>query len=799
LEIRKKTLGANHPNVAASYYEIGNLYGTISNYHSSLEYIQEGNRILENNSQVANDVLSTYIAYAGKMYGLTGEQVKAKAAIEKAIAMAEAKLSATHPYRAVVYNIAGEYYSDTGDLEKQSEVFNKALKVYRASYGNGSEREGDIIAKMAATHAKLGRTDDALSMYKDALAIYISKLGYQNPKTSSVYLAIGDLRAGQGKVAEADALYEQALLSTDTVNKPMMLKIIRSKAKILDAASALAAYDRALQLTDDIAQGYNNEAARIQLEKEKRETCSAAIDLAWAMYDKSRDRRMIDHAFMFAEKSKAALLLENTKDLRAKTMAGVPDSLIGKERDLRIELTYYKNNLYNARRSNDTSAIAAFEKAIFDSERRLEAFKTQLERSFPSYFNLKYANKHLSLASVQNTLAKNTTLLQYFVTGNDVYCFIISHNSAELKKRQLDGNFKKTIENYQRSLTDLSFIMNEQRRADSLYQSTARELYSLLMIPETTQKLIVIPDDFLAQLNFGTILCDDNIDRDYARLPYLAHRNTISYAYSSAFLGESTRNVINTFAGFAPSYDQTDYTNVDSGLHPMAALVVRSGNLPLPGATEEVSAISKLMQGKSWINEDATETNFKKHSGDYDVLHLAMHSLLNDDDPRYSELLFNHRRDSANDGYLTIAEIYNLKLNAQMVVLSACSSGFGKVQRGEGPISLSRAFSYAGCPSVVMSLWKVPDLVTTSIMKNFYESLSSGLTKDEALQAAQVRFLKENTDPIYAHPSYWAGFVVIGDTNPLAKGNVWNYYLVGVGIVLVTGVIVWRFRGRMIS
>ncbi|HZY81950.1 MAG TPA: CHAT domain-containing protein, partial [Cyclobacteriaceae bacterium] len=502
----------------------------------------------------------------------------------------------------------------------------------------------------------------------------------------------------------------------------------------------------------------------------------------------------LEDAFLVAEHSKAALLLENTKDLRAKTMAGVPDSLVERERDLRIELAYYKTNLYQAHKNKDTSAITAFEKNIFDSQRKLEAFKSKLERSFPAYFKLKYDSKIVRLPDVQKDLLKNTTVLQYFVTDDDIYCFVISRTKADIKRLPINDDLKSTVANYQKSLTDFSFIMNNQSKADSLYQETARDLYSLLMIGGAEQKLIIIPDDFLAQLNFGTLLYEDVNGKNYASLPYLATKHTISYAYSSAFLGETNKRRVSNFAGFAPSYDQVDYTDVDSAMHPMAALVVRSGNLPLPGATEEVNAISKLMNGESWINEEATETNFKKYSGDYDVLHLAMHSLLNDEEPRYSELLFNHRKDNENDGYLTIAEIYNLKLNAQLVVLSACSSGFGKIQNGEGPISLSRAFSYAGCPSVVMSLWKVPDLVTTSIMKNFYESLSDGLSKDEALQAAQVKFLNENKDPIYSHPYYWAGFVVIGDNSPLERGTNWGYYLIGISVVAVTVVLVRRFR-----
>lgn len=794
LDIRKTTLGPTHPNVAASYYEIGNLYGNSSNYHAALEYIEQGNRILESNTQITNDVLPTYIAYAGKMYGLTGQTDQATASIQKAIALAEKKLTPTHPYRAIVYNIAAEFYGDKGDIQKQSEFAKKAIAIYQSSYGAGSEREADVVAKMASTHAKLGDANEALKLYQQALAMYTGKLGEQNPKVASVHLGIGDVYAGIKDFPAAEDAYAQAMKIASADNRPLMLKINRSKAKAAKPEAALAFYRSALQILDQITQDYNSDAARVQLEKERREIFVDFMNVAWQLYN--NDASLLPEAFTMAEKSKSTLLLENTKDQQAKTLAGVPDSLASKERDLRIELAYYKNSLYQSEKTRDTSAAQALRKTVFDTERKLESFKSQLERNYPVYYRAKYSPSTIELTKLQQQLPDNTTLLQYFVGDSSIYCFEISRTAAQFKRQSFNTSFKETLAGYQKSLTDFHFLVNDPANADSLYVATSRSLFSLLMLPKPTgssQKLIIVPDDFLAQFNFATLLSEDPKGNNYAELPYLGNKYTISYTYSASFLGNPDRKSAGgNFAGFAPSYDNNDYSAIDSVEHPMTALAMRSGYLPLPGATQEVNIISKLMRGTSWLDEEATETNFKKHSGDYDVLHLAMHSLLNDDEPRYSELLFNHRNDKENDGYLTISEIYNLKLNAQLVVLSACSSGFGKIQNGEGPISLSRAFSYAGCPSVVMTLWKVPDVITTNIMQNFYENLTEGLGKDEALRAAQQKFLRENTDPLYRHPYYWAGFVVIGDTAPLQTSSPYLVYYIVFG-VFIAGAVSLKF------
>ncbi len=818
LEIRKNTLGPTHPNVAASYYEIGNLYGNNSNYHSSVEYIQEGNRILENNAQVSRDVLPTYYAYAGKMYGLIGRHDEAKASIQKGVTVANV-LSPDHPYRAVVYNIAGEYFGETGDLKRQGEFFDKAIRIYRKSYGEGSEREADVIAKIVAAQATYGDVRIALTRYKEALNFYTSKLGTSNPKVTSVLLGIGDVHMKLKDFTSAERWYRQALESASVMlnkteepfppaqnveNKPLAMKIARSMARLYQLRApagakglseqrmSLASYQFAIRLADEITQDYAGEAARIQLEKEKRQLYAGALDIAWMLHQSGYEPAMAT-AFELSEKSKATQLLENARDVQAKTQAGVPDSLVDRERDIRIELAYYKNALYQASKRNDTAAVKSFEQRVFDSGRTLERFKGELEAGFPAYYRIKYANESTDLPGTVTQLDENTAMLHYFVSDSALYCFRILKGSIRFSRQVIDDEFMRIVNGYRRSLTDTRFIVDEPRRADSLYLSTARSLYSLLTLPEpdemATQRLIVVPDDFISQLNFATLLYEDPMEVNYRTLPYAGNRFIIGYAYSAAFLAhhKAARKVDDHVAGFAPSYT-SNFSTVDSGAQ-------RTGNMALPGATQEVNRIRDLMGGKAWIDEDATETNFKKYGGGYGILHLAMHSFLDDDEPHYSELLFNRDRD--NDGDLTISEIYNLKLNAQMVVLSACSSGSGKIQQGEGPISLSRAFSFAGCPSVVMTLWKVPDQVTTRIMENFYEGLVKGLPKDEALRAAQMKFVEENTDPLYKHPYYWAGFVVMGDTAPLQTSSNLVYYIVAALLIGVTAfVLVRRKRTR---
>ena len=163
-----------------------------------------------------------------------------------------------------------------------------------------------------------------------------------------------------------------------------------------------------------------------------------------------------------------------------------------------------------------------------------------------------------------------------------------------------------------------------------------------------------------------------------------------------------------------------------------------------------------------------------------------MHALVDDEDPMNSKLVFTQVRDSLHDSYLHAFEIYNRTIHAELAVLSACNTGYGTLRSGEGLMSLARAFAYAGCPSVIMSHWRVDDRSSSQIMGNFYQYLAKGKDKDEALRLAKLAYLKE-ASPVYRHPFYWNGFVVMGDVTPLSseeKGV--HYWALGVlGILLL--------------
>ncbi|MCB0620683.1 MAG: CHAT domain-containing protein, partial [Saprospiraceae bacterium] len=207
---------------------------------------------------------------------------------------------------------------------------------------------------------------------------------------------------------------------------------------------------------------------------------------------------------------------------------------------------------------------------------------------------------------------------------------------------------------------------------------------------------------------------------------------------------------------------------------------------PLAGNKQEVLDIAGLLGGDYFLDGQADRESFERSARQYQIVHLATHACVNSADPLYNQIFFS------DDQYLYTFDIYNLNLNADLIVLSACETGLGKVVEGEGVMNLARGFAYAGCPSIVMSLWAVSDQASSTLMLEYYRRLLEGESKTAALQQAQLSYL-QNQIPSKMHPSYWAPFVQVGDPSAMrwdSKKNGWSWYWVLAALPLLW--LAWR-------
>jgi CHAT domain-containing protein len=335
------------------------------------------------------------------------------------------------------------------------------------------------------------------------------------------------------------------------------------------------------------------------------------------------------------------------------------------------------------------------------------------------------------------------------------------------------------------------------------YKNSALKLYNLWIKPYLSPKdkgnrLVLINDGTLSYLPFEALLTTEvnTKNPNYKSLPYLLNDYTINYDYSAELWlrHQQVKKQINgKIYAMAPTYSKK-VVDSDSFLNRYRTgkeINLRSGIGELPGAEKEIKILKNRYDGFYPKKINASEKAWKKNASEYGILHFAMHGLIDEKEPEYSSLVFAEDGNKEEDNFLYAYEIKQTKLNASMVVLSACETGAGKYQRGEGVLSIGRGFMYAGVPSVVMTLWKLNDQSASELIGNFYKNLEQGQQKDKALQQAKIKYL-ETSNNIAAHPALWACFIQLGDYSAIKieKVDYFNYIAI-VGLFLTAIVVLY--------
>lgn len=427
--------------------------------------------------------------------------------------------------------------------------------------------------------------------------------------------------------------------------------------------------------------------------------------------------------------------------------------------DYKYEESALRNKLVKARQKNQDSAIV-------NIELQLNQLKNNFKEANPDISKFSFSN--FSTEDFRKKLQDKELTLRYMKVADSLYVFAIDAVDTKIINLGASKEIKELSETYLTNLT---------KRADD--EQISKTLYTKL-IPELAQNfdhINIVPDSYLFKLPFETL--------KNTKGKYLIEEKSIIYAPYTSLLKYEDKLVANKTESnvmiFTPSYDADPLSSEE--------IVVRGNEYRLNGAKKESELIAKIFNNKSFSNYNATKENFKKHAPNGQLLHLSMHAAINPSVPQLSHLVFT---EGNTDNKLYLEELYGMNLNASMAVLSACNTGTGVIDDTKGAISLHRAFTQAGVPTTVSSLWSAPDSATQQIMVNFYEELKSGKTKAKALQLAKLNYLENTKNAELRAPFYWAGFVINGNNNPVSVSNssfdsitLWTILIAGLLIFIV--------------
>ncbi len=711
LDIWMKIYGDTHGNIAYCYTEISQVYILLNDHAKALDYLLRADEIMKKNGD---------------------DQ---------------------HPDYGYVCNDLGKAYFAEGNYPEAIRWQQKSLALFRSA----SKTENTLIATVLLY---LGRAQLANGEYRAAIESFQADKNILTNLFASDYpglyytdAAIANAYRKWYWVKGADSLLEKSRAHYRLAEKGIG-RAIREEASS-DAQKKVLA-----------------EAIPV-FEK--------AIGLELLFYKKNQNPAALETAWQLSEAMHGFLLLATTQEAQARNFAGIPHTELSRDSMLRVEITALekkRKRLLETGIQLTNSLVLAQNEQIFEKKKSHEQLRISFEKNYPDYFRLKYDLRSSSLAETEQMLSTQQTLLEYFTGDSSIFVFVVQNKGSRVLEMPRDFPLNDWIQHFRGGISGYHAA---SKKTQGLYEETVRQfagtaqqLYQKLLAPiaeSLTSEIIVVPGDGFANLPFEALLSDTPKDlSNFNTYPFLLRKHTIQYAYSATMLHQMVERQHpqppkGDLMAFAPFYEEDTAR--------LAMLLQRGevtwmGFSPLPFSGEEVFRAKKRWAHTSElrIGKDATKQAFQELAARYKILHLATHGKANHRAGEFSFLAFASKDENIENGLLSVGELYNLRLNADLVILSACETGIGEQQRGEGVLSLARAFAFAGAKSIVASLWSVNDKSTMQIMDHFYAGIKSGMPKNTALAVAKRQYLEEHPGRP-AHPFFWAGFVGVGDISPI--------------------------------
>ncbi|GJM35871.1 MAG: hypothetical protein DHS20C18_48720 [Saprospiraceae bacterium] len=720
----------------------------------------------------------------------------------------------------------GECYLHLNQADQAQINFQRVIGILEKHYDPDNLNWAQPLINLGLSYQQNQNFLQAEAYFLRALDIVHQKVGKRHPTAGKIQKLLAELCLETEKQDEAFRWVQNAekafLLKVDTTQTTIPLQMIsdlpsyiatleltgaiklqqyNTTADISDLYRANEALRKGLMYSDSLKVMLHTNSDLQHAQRQVYSLSEKALNGLFLLWQQTCEDQYLQEAFVFFEKSKSAWLRTSARDQYAKLFAGIPQAVIERELTLKTQLAFYQNlkkNYHPALAESDSFKVAIWQDRIIQTKYQLDSLLEHLEKRYPSYYKLKYDFGVASLAGLRKfARQEKVDVVTYFWGDRSLQIMAITPDEVQWENvADNDGVYRQLASFKEITLSGgLAWQTDNNRIADfHAFCDLAHSLYTTLLPSKLDQsRLIIIPDGPLGYLPFQILLTDrpklPATMMDYRGLPYLLLKKPVQFEYSASFLEAPNINRKgNGYIGFSPTYDggtQIADLGRDEHHHEMSLFPPRQDEWnKLLHNEEEINETIRLIGGKHYTGTEATERTFKRVASQAKILHLAMHTKFCNIEPDHSALVFARDEVYPEDGRLYAYELYNLPLQSDLAVLSACNTGNGILQRGEGIMSLSRAFQYAGCPSVVMSLWQADDVSTKDIMVGFFDYLKQGNTKSEALQLATKNFLETTKNDHQTHPFYWGNFVLTGknDAIDLPRHHTtyfWWFFLAG--------------------
>lgn len=700
------------------------------------------------------------------------------------------------PQQQLAHSKSGEAYLA---LNKPAPALQHLLQALELSRQIADpRREAIALRRIGVAYELQGDIEKALANYLFALPI--NRQLKNRPELTTLLNLLGRLRLNKGESSQARQYLKEALaISQTTHNHASAITSLHHLAQTEFNAGRLAKAqkysEQAIRLIESLRERIANRQLRESYFATVLKSHSLYADILMRQHKQHPQAGFAARAWLVTGQARARTLREVLNENRAQMQAGLPPTLLERERSLQQALNAKANRLIGATKPDELETLA---REVRNLRRQLATVESEMRQTAPGYAALTQPAP-ISLRQVQRTLLDDQTALLEFSLGEErSYVWLINRHSVrshELPKRsELEPQALRVLEHLTARLqTSVSGYGDHVRQADVLYWQEAAKLSKLILPAEWLKalkqpKLLVTSDGALQYLPFSALPLPDATNEalllskfEITNLPSIAvlaelRRQQAARLPRSKMLAvlvdpvyndkdDRMRTIYAKLAG--PTSAATQSSTVPSSFQVRGADGTAAPLPRLLNAEDEAKAVCKyatpeqclILKGLD-VNRSVLENS---RLSDYQILHFATHGHLDGEHPELSGLFLSYLQPDgkSSDSLLRMHEIYRLKLPAELIVLSACETALGKYVRGEGLIALTRGFMYAGATRVVASLWKVNDATTPILMDDFYAGmLKEKLSPAAALRQAQLKMLD---NPRTRAPFYWAAFILQGE------------------------------------
>jgi CHAT domain-containing protein len=747
---------------------LGNLYTVLGDYDSAENTIKQYFYIVNTSKNYPEAQKQKFAAILNlsNVYQNSGK-------ITLAIELLESTLKTeklSNAQKGILWNNLGNgYLLSTNGFIVKSNAYSNTEKAFESAVQylknekDQSETLSNSYRNLAALSRQWQKFDIASSYLEKAEKLFLETPNQQPRKLAKLYYEKALLLFDQQEYDESSKQIDKVLhllipnykiLKNSLPNKnelyaeTVLMDLLDLQADIFvkqnQLKKALEAFSLSFYIEDLLMNALVYENSKIITQIRARNRTEECISIYARLYEKEKNVKYIKQAFQLAERTKSGILKNYRSNIKTAS---------AEEKYLLQQLQNLNNEILKEQQKGDSANIANINKAIKKQNELMLSLK-QIQSENPDYIP-----EICDLKAILSKLEKDKAVMVYYFMGFEgIYYFTLHDQRITLNHFNITDTAMPQIMEFIKYFSNSNNITNDV----SGYNRTGKKVFDMLKLPQNTiyKNLIIIPDGMLNFLPFEALITQESNTTNFAKMHYLLHDFKIAYNTSASnyLNSKSVSKSEKTVLGIFPVFEKTAYE--------------------LTYSKKELESIQSHFKGKYLENSDASFSNFKNNANQYSILHLSTHASSGDVETPASIKFY--------DQEILYSELYNLTLNPDLVVLSACETGIGKLYKGEGPMSIARGFQFAGAQNLLFSLWKVNDYTTSIFMADFYKNIKNNVPYFEANTNAKLDFLNSKSIPnAKKSPYYWSSFVYYGSISPEEKSS--NYMLYIISFLAVIG------------